>query len=81
MFAFVFLFANSGFRILTKNWLEFRKLKANEAKLKLELNQKMNDLNKIRENPKALERQARHELDFIKKGEIEYRFTPPAHSN
>jgi cell division protein FtsB len=78
--AFLFLFfANRGFRLLTRNWMELHKLKTREAQLKTSLKEQTVDWREISNNPEVIESRARKELDFIKKGEIEYRFTPPQH--
>ena len=70
-------FGNAGFRSMVSNWLELRRLRAEIVQLdrdEKELNEK---LKSIRSGDGAVERSARSELGYIKKGEIEYRFPPP----
>lgn len=73
----VVFFGNGGFRSLTRNWLELRRLNLEIVALKhdeLELDER---LKALRSGDGPVERLARRELGYIKKGEIEYRFPPP----
>jgi cell division protein FtsB len=72
------LFGNSGFRSLFGNWRELRRLQgdiANLARDERDLNERLKSL---RAGDGGVERSARLDLGYIKKGEIEYRFPPPA---
>ena len=72
----IFLLANRGFRSLTKNYLELRRLKNQRIELKSEeLGLEKNF--KTMKEPGQIEHTARKELGLIKPGEIEYRFPPP----
>lgn len=70
-------FGNKGFRTLVGNWLELRKLKREIAALEEEEKRLAQRLKAIKGGEADLERLARKELGFIRKGEIEYRFPPP----
>ena len=63
----------------SRNWLELRRLRGEIATLRgagrRDLDQR---LKLLRSGHGQLERAARKELGFIKKGEVEYRFPPPA---
>ena len=71
-------FGNQGFRSLARNWLELRQLRREIAALEDEQTRLTGRLKALRSGDAALERLARKELGFIKKGEIEYRFPPPS---
>ena len=73
----IVFFGNQGFRSLVRNWLELRRLNGEIAALKVEEQTQTERLKIIRSGDASLERLARRELGFIKKGEIEYRFPPP----
>lgn len=70
-------FGNKGFRALVGNWLELRKLRGEIAALEEEEKRLSRRLKAIKGGDADLERLARKELGFIRKGEIEYRFPPP----
>lgn len=70
-------FGNGGFRSLTRNWLELRRLDAEIAALEREEKELAGRLKALRAGDGPVERLARRELGYIKKGEIEYRFQPP----
>lgn len=72
---FVF-FGNQGFRSLVRNWFELRRLKKDIVSLRREESALGEQLGGVRSGGQ-IERAARRELGFIKKGEIEYRFPPP----
>ena len=74
---FVF-FGNGGFRSLTRNWLELRRLNQEISSLQSEEKDLEGRLKALRAGDGPVERLARLELGYIKKGEIEYRFPPPA---
>jgi len=74
---FVF-FGNGGFRSLTRNWLELRRLNKEIVALQAEEKELDGRLKALRSGDGPVERLARRELGYIKKGEIEYRFPPPA---
>lgn len=71
-------FGNGGFRSLTRNWLELRRLNAEIVSLEKEEKELDAKLKSMRSGDGPVERLARRELGYIKKGEIEYRFPPPA---
>lgn len=70
-------FGNQGFRSLVRNWIELRHLRREIATLTAEQGRLSERLKLLRAGDAALERTARKELGFVKKGEIEYRFPPP----
>lgn len=70
-------FGNGGFRSLVHNWLELRRLNADLARLDREEKDLTAKLSALRAGDGPVERLARRELGYIKKGEIEYRFPPP----
>ncbi|MBI4062270.1 MAG: septum formation initiator family protein [Elusimicrobia bacterium] len=74
----VVFFGNGGFRSLTRNWLELRRLNAEIVALEREEKELEGRLRALRSGDGVVERLARRELGYIKKGEIEYRFPPPA---
>lgn len=71
-------FGNQGFRSLVRNYLELRKLRGEIAALKEDEARSADRLSLLRSGDGAVERLARRELGYVKKGEIEYRFPPPA---
>ena len=73
----VVFFGNGGFRSLTRNWLELRRLNMEIVALQLEEKELDGRLKALRSGDGPVERLARRELGYIKKGEIEYRFPPP----
>ena len=73
----VVFFGNAGFRSLTRNWLELRRLNAEIVALDQEEKELDSRLKSLRSGDGPVERLARRELGYIKKGEIEYRFPPP----
>ncbi|MDX6769214.1 MAG: septum formation initiator family protein [Elusimicrobiota bacterium] len=70
-------FGNAGFRSLVSNWLELRRLKGELVHLEKEEKELDGQLKSLRGGEGPVERLARRELGYIKKGEIEYRFPPP----
>ncbi len=70
-------FGNAGFRSMVSNWLELRRL--NREIVALDRDEKDLDtrLKALRAGDGGVERMARRDLGYIKKGEIEYRFPPP----
>lgn len=75
---FVVFFGNQGFRSLVGNWIELRRLRREIVSLQKEETRLGERLQALRGGDAALERMARKELGYIKKGEVEYRFTPPS---
>jgi cell division protein FtsB len=71
------LICNQGFRSLVNNWIELRSLRREIVELDAEEAQLSERLRLLRAGGPSLERMARKELGYIKKGEIEYRFPPP----
>ncbi|MCR4296448.1 MAG: septum formation initiator family protein [Elusimicrobia bacterium] len=71
-------FGNGGFRSLTRNWLELRRLNKEIVALQRDEKELNEKLKALRAGDGPIERLARRELGYIKKGEIEYRFPPPA---
>lgn len=70
-------FGNQGFISLVRNWAELRQLRRQIAGLEVHKSQEADRLKLIASGDSAVERLARRELGYIKKGEIEYRFPPP----
>ena len=70
-------FGNAGFRSLTRNWFELRRLNQEIVALQREEKDLDGRLKAMRSGDGPVERLARRELGYIKKGEIEYRFPPP----
>lgn len=70
-------FGNQGFRGLLRNWLELRHLRRELAALERQEKAQAEKLRVLRSGDRAIERMARRELGYIRKGEIEYRFPPP----
>lgn len=70
-------FGNAGFRSLVSNWLELRRLKVELVHLEREEKDLESQLKALRGGDGPVERLARRELGYIRKGEIEYRFPPP----
>lgn len=70
-------FGNAGFRSMVSNWLELRRLKGELVRLEREEKELGVQLSALRSGEGPVERLARRELGYIKKGEIEYRFPPP----
>jgi cell division protein FtsB len=73
----VVFFGNQGFRSLVANWWQLRRLKAELTALEKDETQQAERLKLMRSGDRALERMARRELGYVRKGEIEYRFPPP----
>lgn len=71
-------FGNQGFRSLVRNWMELRRLRGDIVSLKDEESRLSERLKLMRAGGSSIERMARRELGYIKKGEIEYRFPPPS---
>ncbi len=72
-----FFFGNQGCRSLVGNWLELRRLRAEITSLETEEARLNERLKALRGGDAVIERMARKELGFIRKGELEYRFEPP----
>jgi len=70
-------FGNAGFRSLVGNWRELRRLRGEIDRLQVEEKELDGRLKSLRAGDGGVERLARKELGYIKKGEIEYRFPPP----
>ncbi len=70
-------FGNAGFRSLVSNWRELRRLHAQIDQLRGDEKDLDAKLAALRTGNGAVERAARRDLGYIKKGEIEYRFPPP----
>ena len=70
-------FGNAGFRSLVSNWLELRRLKNEIVQSEREEKDLAAKLKALRSGDGGVERAARRDLGYIKKGEIEYRFPPP----
>jgi cell division protein FtsB len=70
-------FGNAGFRSMVANWMELRRLKTEISTLDRDEKDLDEKLKALRAGDGGVERAARRDLGYIKKGEIEYRFTPP----
>ncbi|MBI5209471.1 MAG: septum formation initiator family protein [Elusimicrobia bacterium] len=77
-FLLAVFFGNQGFRSLVRAWIELRHLRSEIVQLEREQAKLSRRLPSGRGGDFALERLARRELGFVKPGEIEYRFPPPA---
>ena len=73
---FVF-FGNAGFRSMVANWMELQRLKGEISQLDNDEKELDVRLKAMRAGDGGVERAARRDLGYIKKGEIEYRFPPP----
>jgi cell division protein FtsB len=71
-------FGNQGFRSLVRNYIELRSLKKDLVALENEERHSSERLKLLRSGDVSVERMARRELGYVRKGEIEYRFPPPA---
>ncbi|MBI3549393.1 MAG: septum formation initiator family protein [Elusimicrobia bacterium] len=72
------MFGNRGFRRLVQRGVQLRRMRHEVDSLKTEETSLRKQLRQVQSNDRALESSARRELGFIKPGEIEYRFPPPA---
>ena len=72
----IFLLVNRGFRSLTRNYLELRRLRNQKIELESEKLSFEKSLKAMKE-PGQIEHTARKELGLIKPDELEYRFPPP----
>ena len=72
---FALFFGNQGFRSLVHNYLELRSIKRDIAALEKD---EKNYSERLRLGDSSIERMARRELGYVRKGEVEYRFPPPA---
>lgn len=70
-------FGNSGFRSLVGNWRELHRLRGEISDLERDERDLDASLKALRAGDSGVERAARRDLGYIKKGEIEYRFPPP----
>ncbi|HXS99989.1 MAG TPA: septum formation initiator family protein [Elusimicrobiota bacterium] len=70
-------FGNAGFRSMVANWMELRRLRSEISTLDRDEKDLDEKLKALRAGDGGVERAARRDLGYIKKGEIEYRFTPP----
>jgi cell division protein FtsB len=70
-------FGNAGFRSMVSNWLELRRIKTEIVALDRDEKDLDAKLKALRAGDGGVERAARRDLGYIKKGEIEYRFPPP----
>ena len=73
----VVFFGNAGFRSLVANWRELRRLDRELVQLGRDEKDLDAKLKALRAGDGGVERVARRDLGYIKKGEIEYRFDPP----
>jgi len=74
----VFLLSNRQFRDLVRNYVEIRKLKTLDSKLDAETARlKAEKERLLNTSDDYLERLARKDLNLVRKGELEFRFTPP----
>jgi len=70
-------FGNGGFRSLIGNCLELHRLHKEISQLSGRQTELSERLQLISLGGSSLERLARVQLGYVKKGEIEYRFPPP----
>ncbi|MHB2026929.1 MAG: FtsB family cell division protein [Elusimicrobiota bacterium] len=71
-------FGNQGFRSLIDNGLELLRLRAEIAQLHAQKRDLSKQLALLESGGSSIESLARVQLGYIKKGEVEYRFEPPA---
>jgi cell division protein FtsB len=76
-FLLAVFFGNQGFRSLVRNYLELRSLKQDIAALEKQEQDSAERLKLLKAGDGSVERLARRELGYVRKGEIEYRFPPP----
>jgi cell division protein FtsB len=74
---FAVFFGNAGFRSMVGNWMELRRLRREIVQLDRDEKDLDVRLKALRSGDAGVERAARRDLGYIKKGEIEYRFPPP----
>lgn len=72
------LLGNRGLRAVISNSLLLRSFESELEGLKAEQSELRERIAAARDDETALEGAARRELDYLKPGEIEYRFPPPA---
>lgn len=72
----LFLFANRGFRSLVRQYLHYRYLQKELNRVKKENQNLEQQLPTLEKDFSAIERIARTKLNFVKPGEIIYRFVP-----
>ena len=70
-------FGNAGFRSMVSNYMELRRLRSEIGALDRDEKDLDAKLKALRSGDGGVERAARRDLGYIKKGEIEYRFPPP----
>jgi len=70
-------FGNAGFRGMIANWRELHRLRGEITTLERDEKDLDEKLKGLRAGDNGVERAARRDLGYIKKGEIEYRFPPP----
>ena len=75
------LFGNAGFRSLYGSWRELHRLHSEISDLERDERDLDERLKGLRAGDGGVERSARRDLGYIKKGEIEYRFPPPGKRN
>lgn len=71
-------FGNQGFRGLVHNYMELRGLEREIASLEKEERHHAERLKLLKSGDASIERMARRELGYVRKGEVEYRFPPPS---
>jgi cell division protein FtsB len=70
----LFLFGNSGFRIMVRRYWEIYRLKGECEQLKKENKLLHREIYLLENNPSYIESIARKELGLVAPGEVEYRF-------
>lgn len=78
LFLLTVFFGNQGFRSLVRNYMELRSLKKEIGALETQEKANTERLRLLRAGDGSIERMARRELGYVRKGEIEYRFPPPS---
>jgi cell division protein FtsB len=74
--AFHVVFGANGMVVYTNKRSEYKKLQAETERLDEENQHLTKDAEDLRTNPKAIEREAREQLGYTKKGEIIYLLPP-----
>lgn len=81
MGALALAFGNSGFRRLVTRWWELRRLRGELRSLEADRARLEEGLSIAERAGPELERSARKDLGYLRPGEVEYRFPPPAASS
>ncbi len=73
-----FLYSSHGVRDLFRNYIDLKKLNQRHCELKNEQENLKKEIELLSTKDEYIEKAARKQLGLVKRGEIEYRFPPPA---